>query len=119
MDQMEIIPIPISQAALLLNEVQGSKPISARTREFQHRRFQNRIYRFLSRAFREQQRKGLTKKELAKRIDSRPEQITRWLSIPSNLTLNTVCDLLLGMAMDLDDPSATPLEDLARMAGEE
>ena len=105
--------MPTSQATLILHEVENSKPISSRTREFQHRRFQNRIYRFLSQIFKEQQKKGLTKKELAERIDSRPEQINRWLSVPSNLTINTICDLLVGMGMDLDDPSATSLEDLA------
>jgi transcriptional regulator with XRE-family HTH domain len=106
--------MPTSQATTILHEVEEGKPISGKTRAFQHRRLQNRFQRFILRTFREQQKKkGLTQKELAQRIDSRPEQINRWLSIPGNLTLNTVCDLLLGMGMDLDDPSATPLEELA------
>lgn len=106
--------MPTSQAMLILNEVEHSKPISAKTRAFQHRRLQNRFQRFLLRTFRQQHRKtGLIQKALADRIDSRPEQVNRWLSIPGNLTLNTICDLLLGMGVDLDDPSATPLADLA------
>ncbi len=105
----------ISQATSILHEVEHSKPISAKTRAFQHRRMQNRFHRFILKTFREQQKKtGLTQKELAERIDSRPEQINRWLSIPGNLTINTICDLLLGMAVDLDDPSATSLADLAQ-----
>lgn len=109
--------MPISQATLLLSEVEHNKPISAKTRDFQHRRFQNRYHEFLLSVFEEQQKKtGLTKKELAARIDCRPEQVTRWLSIPNNLTLNTICDLLLGMAVDLDDPSATTLVELAQEA---
>jgi transcriptional regulator with XRE-family HTH domain len=109
--------MPTSQATLILHEVEHSKPISAKVRAFQHRRLQNRFQRFILKTFREQQKKkGLTQKELAQRIDSRPEQVNRWLSIPANLTLNTICDLLLGMAVDLDEPSATCLEDLAASA---
>lgn len=111
--------MPTSQATLILREVERGQPISARTRAFQRRRLQNRFHRFILKTFREQQRKGLTQKQLAERIDSRPEQINRWLSIPGNLTLNTISDLLLGMAVDLDDPSATPLLELAREVEQE
>ena len=44
--------------------------------------------------------KGFTKADLARRLDKRPEQITRWLGSPSNLTLDTVSDLLLGMGRE-------------------
>jgi transcriptional regulator with XRE-family HTH domain len=112
--------MPTSQATLILREVEHGKPISAKTRAFQRRRLQNRFHRFILRTFREQQRKnGLTQKQLAERIDSRPEQVNRWLSISGNLTLNTISDLLLGMAVDLDDPSATPLLDLAHESEQE
>lgn len=112
--------MPTSQATLILREVESGEPISAKTRAFQRRRLQNRFHRFILKAFREQQRKnGLTQKQLAERIDSRPEQVNRWLSISGNLTLNTISDLLLGMAVDLDDPSATPLLELAREVEQE
>jgi hypothetical protein len=105
--------MPTSQATLILHEVERERPISAKTKTFQHRRMQNRFHRFLLKTFREQEKKGLTQKKLAERIGSRPEQINRWLSFPGNLTLNTICDLLLGMGVDLDDPSATSLLELA------
>jgi transcriptional regulator with XRE-family HTH domain len=108
--------MPTSQAMSILHEVERSKPISEKTRAFQRRRLQNRFHRFLLTMFRQQQKNGLTQKELADRIGTRPEQVNRWLSIPSNLTLNTIADLLLGMAVDLDDPSATPLSVLAEEA---
>lgn len=108
--------MPTSQAMSILHEVEQSKPISEKTRAFQRRRLQNRFHRFLLTMFRQQQKHGLTQKELADRIGTRPEQVNRWLSIPSNLTLNTMADLLLGMAVDLDDPSATPLSVLAEEA---
>lgn len=45
---------------------------------------------------------GLTKRELAYRLDKEPAQITRWLSGPSNWTLDTVSDLMLAMGAELD-----------------
>jgi len=108
--------MPTSQATSILREITNSKPISEKTRAFQRRRLQNRFYRFILKTFKEQQKNGLTQKELAERIHSRPEQINRWLSIPGNLTLNTIADLLLGMGVDLDDPSSTPLTKLVEQA---
>jgi hypothetical protein len=40
---------------------------------------------------------GGTKKEIADKIDKRPEQVTRWLTSPSNLELDTISDLALAM----------------------
>lgn len=45
---------------------------------------------------------GLTKRELAFRLGKEPSQITRWLSGPGNLTIDTMSDLLLGMGVELD-----------------
>ena len=42
--------------------------------------------------------RGFTKADLARRIGRRPEQVTRWLGAPGNLTIDTVSDLLIGMA---------------------
>lgn len=42
---------------------------------------------------------GLTKADLARKLDRRPEQITRWLSAPSNLEADTISDLLLALGM--------------------
>jgi DNA-binding phage protein len=43
----------------------------------------------------------LTRTEIARRIQKRPEQITRWLSSPGNWTLETVSDLCLAMDAEL------------------
>ena len=40
---------------------------------------------------------SLSKAEIARRIGRKPEQITRWLSAPSNLEAETISDLSLAM----------------------
>lgn len=49
---------------------------------------------------------GLTKREIAVRLKKDPAQITRWLSGPSNWTLDTGSDLLLAMGAELDQAVA-------------
>jgi len=97
----------------ILHEIVYGKPISLRTRLLYRRRLQNRVQRLLHRAFRdEQKRTGLTQKEFAERIEKDKSKVNQWLSIPSNLTLETISDLLLGLGVDLDDLSVTPIADL-------
>lgn len=104
--------MPTSQTSIL-SEIEQGKPISSRTRNYYRRRLQNKFHRLILQAFREQEKKvRLTQKQLADRIKSRPEQVNRWLGIASNLTLSTLSDLLLGIAVDLDDLSVTPISEL-------
>ena len=42
-------------------------------------------------------RNGHNKAGLAKKLERRPEQITRWLSAPSNLEIDTISDIALAM----------------------
>jgi transcriptional regulator with XRE-family HTH domain len=87
--------------------------LSARTRALYRRRLQNRIHRLILGAFRDQQKKtGLTQKQLAARIAKDKSKVNHWLGVPSNLTLETISDLLLGIGVDLDHPSVTPMADL-------
>jgi hypothetical protein len=97
----------------ILSEIEHGNPISLKTRAFYRRRFQNLFHRLVVRAFRET---GLNQKQLADRIDSQTSQVNRWLGIPGNWTLNTISDLLLGMGVDLDDPSFVRIADLLRNA---
>lgn len=46
--------------------------------------------------------KKLTKGKLAKRIGKKPEQITRWLSYPGNLTLETAAEILVGIGIQIE-----------------
>ncbi len=40
---------------------------------------------------------GISRSELAKMVGKRPEQITRWLAGPGNLTLDTLSDLVFAL----------------------
>lgn len=42
-------------------------------------------------------RRGFNRAGLAKKLERRPEQITRWLSAPSNLEIDTISDIALAM----------------------
>jgi transcriptional regulator with XRE-family HTH domain len=78
---------------------------SARDVYYYRRRLKNRIFARLAAFFAEEaKRTGLTKKDLAERLNKDPAQITRWLSGPSNLTLDTLSDLLLAMDAEADPP---------------
>lgn len=40
-----------------------------------------------------------TKADIARKLDKRPEQITRWLSAPCNLEIDTISDLALSLGL--------------------
>lgn len=42
---------------------------------------------------------GLTKADLARKLNKRPEQVTRWLSAPGNLESDTVSDIALALGL--------------------
>lgn len=54
-------------------------------------RNKNKAHSFLLDAFKES---DLSKTEVAKMLGKKPEQITRWLGGPGNLTLDTLSDLI-------------------------
>jgi transcriptional regulator with XRE-family HTH domain len=71
---------------------------SKRRRFYFNRRFQNRVFaKLISFIAEEGERAGVTKKDIANRLEKDPAQITRWLSSPSNLTLDTISDLLFAL----------------------
>jgi hypothetical protein len=42
---------------------------------------------------------GSAKADIARKLDRRPEQITRWLSAPCNLEIDTISDLALSLGL--------------------
>ena len=75
-------------------------PISEAKRVYFQERLKNRFFEFLLTRFLEQQKLGLTKAKLARRIGKTPDAVNRWLAAPSNLTLDTISDLLLGISAE-------------------
>lgn len=87
----------MSPTPFLFEISQADATIPTHRRAYFQERLRNRLYDLIIREFQKRSEAGLTKKTLAGRLQKRPEQITRWLSTPGNLTLDTVSDLLLGI----------------------
>jgi hypothetical protein len=81
-------------------------PIPEAKRAYFEARFRNRLFDFIVGKFVQEQRNGLTKAGLARRIGKSPEAINRWLGAPSNLTADTISTLLLGISAEEPEMSS-------------
>ena len=78
-------------------------PIRDRDKFYYRQRNKNRVFEKIVTAFAaEAERSGTTKKQIAERLKTDPAQITRWLSAPGNLTLDSISDLLLAVDSEMD-----------------
>lgn len=103
-----------SASLIMLSELREGTP-SAGTRAYFQARTRNRIYDFILRKFLAEEKQGrLSKADLARRIGRRPEVITRLLGAPGNWTIDTVSDLLLGIAGEEIELSASSPLDAAK-----
>lgn len=85
------------------NTTKTDKKIGRRDRSYYRQRQRNRVFSELAKFFSEEAaRTGITKKELATALDKDPAQITRLLSGPTNLELDTISDYLLAMGAEMD-----------------
>jgi hypothetical protein len=85
------------------NTSKQDKALSRRDLAYYRRRQQNRVFAKLAAFFANEAEHGrITRKEIAEKLSKDPAQITRWLSTPSNLTLDTISDLLLAMNAEVD-----------------
>ena len=76
----------------------GSDKLALSEIAYFRERTRNEIHAVLVRRFLQHAKaNGLTKAELARRLGRKPEQLTRWLTAPGNLTIDTISDLLLAM----------------------
>lgn len=73
-------------------------PIPSAKRAYFQQRLRLQVFNFLLGKFLDAQNDKLTKAVLARRIGKTPDVVNRWLGAPSNLTLDTISDLLLGIA---------------------
>lgn len=88
----------------LLLDLKSKDEIPGELRAYFQQRLFNHIHQVLLGLLssEEQFSKEFSKRKLAKRIEKKPEQITRWLSYPGNMTLETLSDLLLGFGCELE-----------------
>jgi len=76
------------------------RPIGPGELAYFRERLKGRVFSLIARSLRNQQLQNpnITQAEVARRLGRRPEQITRWLSGPSNMTLDTISDLVLAIS---------------------
>jgi transcriptional regulator with XRE-family HTH domain len=78
---------------------------SARDIAYYAQRYKNRVFSKLVSFIAEQcEAQGLTKKELAEAIGKDAGLVSRWLSQPSNLTLDTISELALAVNAEAEPP---------------
>ena len=87
----------------------SGQPIPEAKRAYFQARLRNRLFNFILGKFSEEQKNGLTKAILARRIGKKPDVVNRWLGSPSNLTLDTLSDLLLGISTEEFTPASETL----------
>lgn len=85
----------------LISNLTTEQQLSLGQKAYFRARLRNNIHEHILNVFCTKAEQGVTKATLAKRLGKRPEQITRWLGAPGNLTIDTVSDLLLAMGCEL------------------
>jgi hypothetical protein len=75
----------------------SEETLSAYWKAYFRENFRSLVHDQLLETFQHLKPKGLSKAMLARKLDRRPEQITRWLTAPNNLEIDTVSDLALAM----------------------
>jgi hypothetical protein len=84
-------------------------PIPESKRVYFQTRLRNRLFDYIVGRFVREQKRGLTKAALARRIGKPPEVINRWLGSPSNLETDSISDLLLGICAEELTPQSETL----------
>jgi DNA-binding phage protein len=88
-----------SQPTSFLSEIHEGAPIPLNKLAYFRARTRYNLFDYIVTKFKEiEAQTGLSKAELARRIGCKPELITRRLSAPGNLTIDTISDLLIGIA---------------------
>lgn len=79
----------------LMNELDGPKIGEFYVNYFRER-FRGQVNDELVEALEEN---GMKKADVARKLDRRPEQITRWLSAPCNLEMDSLSDIALALGL--------------------
>ena len=92
-------------------EIAGDEPLSDYARGYLNQRVRNSFYDYIMRRFQEAaEQEGLTKTKLAERLGVTPSRVTRLLGSPSNWTLDTVSELLVGICREELRPTSEPYQ---------
>jgi hypothetical protein len=95
-----------------LSEILDGSPIPPEKRAYFQERLRGRLFDLImSRFIEARETSGLTQRALARRIGNRPDRVNRLLASPGNWTLDTLSDLLLGIASAELDIAISPLAD--------
>src|SRR5262245_43564717 len=71
---------------------------------YYQQRAKNRVFEAITSFFaQEAEERGITKRDIADFLKRDPAQITRWLTSPSNYTIETLSDLLLRLGAEMDN----------------
>ena len=98
--------------ALTLSDPTGNDPVPHSTLAYFRCRLKQRIFKALLIEFKNS---GLTKADLARRLDKEPAQVSRLLSGPGNVTLDTLSDVLFALSgAELSMRVEYPLRDAAK-----
>jgi hypothetical protein len=85
-----------------MENISETRPIADREIFYHRQRQKNRIFSELTSFYAEEAEGGASKRKIAQRLKKDPAQLTRWLAAPSNLTLDTISDLLLALDAEMD-----------------
>lgn len=89
-----------SQKNTISSEITSDAPLSAGTLAYLEARARNSFYDFIMTKFKDAERGGLSRAQLARRINKRPDQISHMLGAPGNWTLGTITALLVGICRE-------------------
>lgn len=89
-----------------------NEPKSARDVAYYRERYRNRVFsKLVSFISDVAQREQITQKDMAERLGKDPAQLSRLFSQPSNLTLDTISDILLAVDAEAEPPHITQFKD--------
>lgn len=108
----EAVPTTTSPNAWSICELGlEGRPIPARQLRYFAARTQNDAHDLVLECYERARQAGMTRAEIARRLQKRPEQVTRWLGSPANWTLETLSNLLVALGQ-VPEFHAVPISSL-------
>jgi hypothetical protein len=99
--------VSYSQTNTIASEIFADTPLSRGTLAYLDERAKNAFYDYVIAKFKEaEERFGLTKAKLGRRLNKRPDQISHVLGAPGNWTISTITELLVGINREELVPSS-------------